>query len=42
MEDTRQFPIDEDDDWHFTDDERVYDANSPADENGVPFSVPRD
>ena len=40
MEDIRPYIIDEDEDWHIPDDERNYDTS--ADENGVPFSIPRD
>jgi hypothetical protein len=41
MEDIRPYTIEEDEDWHVPDDERNYDA-STSDENGVPFSIPRD
>ena len=40
MEDTRPYVYDEDDQWHIPDDERV--EFSTRDEDGVPFSVPRD
>jgi hypothetical protein len=42
MEDIRSYKIEEDDDWHVPDDERNYDAALSADEDGVPFSIPRD
>ena len=39
MEDIRPYIYDEDEDWHIPDDERNYDLR---DEDGVPFSIPRD
>ena len=41
MEDTRPYIIDEDDQFQVPDDERNYDF-VPRDEDGVPFSIPRD
>ena len=40
MEEIRPYIIDEDEDWHIPDDERNYDLL--RDEDGVPFSIPRD
>lgn len=40
-EDNRQFPPDSDDDWSLPDDDREF-ALAGRDENGVPFSIPRD
>ena len=40
MEDIRTYRIEEDDDWHIPDDEREY--STAADEDGVPYHIPRD
>ena len=41
MDEIRNRPIENDDDWHIPDDERPEWSGSPRDEE-VPFHIPRD
>jgi hypothetical protein len=42
MEETRIYPIDEDESWLATDDERSYEALKSVRDDEVPFHIPRD
>ena len=42
MEETRVYPIDEDESWQQPDDPRSYEALTPARDADVPFHIPRD
>ena len=42
MEEIRSYPLDEDESWHRTDEERNYEAAVKRKDDEVPFHVPRD